>query len=181
MLVRFAENTYNDGYLCTIGVDFKIKTLAIDKKVIKMQIWDTAGQERFRSISQAYYRNSHGCIAVYDISSRASFDLVEEQIQNFISYSSKEVASNIILVGNKSDLDPSNKRKVSFNEAVQLAKRLNLAAVYETSAKSNETIDDVFYRAIVNCVDTFQQAYGINESFTNISRCSKSFKMGGSF
>lgn len=104
MLIRFADNIFSDHYLCTIGVDFKIKTLKVDNKVIKLQIWDTAGQERFRSISHAYYRNSHGCIAVYDITSKQSFEAIEEQIQNFIAYSAQEVAKNIILVGNKTDL-----------------------------------------------------------------------------
>lgn len=31
-------------HITTIGVDFKIKTVAIDEVKIKMQIWDTAGQ-----------------------------------------------------------------------------------------------------------------------------------------
>ena len=70
MLVRFADNVFTENYLCTIGVDFKIKTLKVDNRILKMQIWDTAGQERFRSISHAYYRNSHGCVAIYDISNR---------------------------------------------------------------------------------------------------------------
>jgi hypothetical protein len=56
-------------------------------------------------------------------------------------------------VGNKSDLE--EKRKVTFEEAVKLAKRLNLSAVFETSAKSNNSIDDVFFRSIVNCVDFY--------------------------
>lgn len=43
MLMRFADNIFNDNYLCTIGVDFKIKTLKVDNKIIKLQIWDTAG------------------------------------------------------------------------------------------------------------------------------------------
>lgn len=30
--------------MATIGVDFKIKSLNIDGKKLKMQIWDTAGQ-----------------------------------------------------------------------------------------------------------------------------------------
>jgi len=30
MLVRFAESVFTENYLCTIGVDFKIKTLKID-------------------------------------------------------------------------------------------------------------------------------------------------------
>lgn len=43
MLVRFADNIFTENYLCTIGVDFKIKTLKVDHKIIKLQIWDTAG------------------------------------------------------------------------------------------------------------------------------------------
>ena len=44
---------------------------------------------------------------------------------------------------------------MKFEEAVALAKRLNLSAVFETSAKSNLSIDDVFNRSIVNCMDIF--------------------------
>ena len=42
--------------LCTrlIGVDFRFKTIPVEKKTIKLQIWDTAGQERFRTITSAY-------------------------------------------------------------------------------------------------------------------------------
>lgn len=36
MLVRFIENHFNDKHLCTIGVDFKIKTLRVDDKIIKL-------------------------------------------------------------------------------------------------------------------------------------------------
>ena len=37
MLLRFADNVFTgDNYLCTIGVDFKIKTLKVDNKVVKM-------------------------------------------------------------------------------------------------------------------------------------------------
>jgi len=162
MLLRYADNVFNDQYMCTIGVDFKIKTLKVDERIIKMQIWDTAGQERFRSISHSYYRNSHGCLAVYDITNAASFKSMEEQIRGFIDYSTQEVANNIILVGNKSDLE--SKRQVPFEEAVRLAKKLNLAGVYETSAKEDLLIDDIFFRAIVNCID-LQQAGALNSSF----------------
>ena len=51
MLLRFTDNIFNDNYSCTIGVDFKVKMVRVDKKPIKIQIWDTAGQERFRSIA----------------------------------------------------------------------------------------------------------------------------------
>lgn len=51
LLLRFADNTFSGNYITTIGVDFKIRTVAIDGHRVKLQIWDTAGQERFRTIT----------------------------------------------------------------------------------------------------------------------------------
>merc|ERR1711865_578804 len=52
LLLRFADDTYTESHISTIGVDFKIRTIQLDGKTIKLQIWDTAGQERFRTITQ---------------------------------------------------------------------------------------------------------------------------------
>ena len=78
LLMRFVEEGFRDTYMNTVGVDFKMKTLQVDDKIAKVQVWDTAGQERFHSISQAYFRNSHGCIAVYDVTNRESFDQITD-------------------------------------------------------------------------------------------------------
>ena len=51
LLLRFIEEKFSESYLCTIGVDFKIKTVQVDNMAVKLQVWDTAGQERFKSIS----------------------------------------------------------------------------------------------------------------------------------
>ena len=37
--------------LFSCSIDFKIRTIELDGKRIKLQIWDTAGQERFRTIT----------------------------------------------------------------------------------------------------------------------------------
>lgn len=87
LLLRFTDDQFNATPLNTIGVDFKIKTLKIDDKIVKVQVWDTAGQERFRSISQTYFRNAHGCVAVYDVTSKTSFESLEKQLIQYINRS----------------------------------------------------------------------------------------------
>ncbi|XP_063003050.1 ras-related protein Rab-8A isoform X2 [Elgaria multicarinata webbii] len=57
-LFRFSEDAFNATFISTIGIDFKIRTIELDGKKIKLQIWDTAGQERFRTITTAYYRGA---------------------------------------------------------------------------------------------------------------------------
>eukprot|EP01084_Bolivina_argentea_P110064 196596_1 len=51
LLIRFADDTFSDSYISSIGIDFKLRTIQLDTTIIKLQIWDTAGQERFRCMS----------------------------------------------------------------------------------------------------------------------------------
>ncbi|XP_051054870.1 ras-related protein Rab-13 isoform X2 [Phodopus roborovskii] len=87
LIIRFAEDNFNNTYISTIGIDFKIRTVEIEGKRIKLQVWDTAGQERFKTITTAYYRGAMGIILVYDITDEKSF----ENIQNWMK-SIKELA-----------------------------------------------------------------------------------------
>jgi|EP01049_Picozoa_sp_SAG25_P015150 Ras-related protein Rab-1A len=50
------NDEFQETYMSTVGLDFKIRTVEIDGKMIKLQMWDTAGQERFRTITSSCYR-----------------------------------------------------------------------------------------------------------------------------
>jgi small GTP-binding protein len=64
LLLRFAEGTFSENYISTIGVDFKIRKFDLDGTMTKFQVWDTAGQDRFRAITRSYYRGSNGIVIV---------------------------------------------------------------------------------------------------------------------
>ncbi|WKX92275.1 hypothetical protein Q1695_010367 [Nippostrongylus brasiliensis] len=122
------------------GIDFKIRTIDLDGKKIKLQIWDTAGQERFRTITTAYYRGAMGIMLVYDITNEKSFDNIKNWIRNIEEHASQDVERMII--GNKCDAE--DKRQVSRERGQQLAIEYGTKFM-ETSAKANLNVEEAFF------------------------------------
>uniref|UniRef100_A0ACD5W872 Uncharacterized protein n=1 Tax=Avena sativa TaxID=4498 RepID=A0ACD5W872_AVESA len=139
LLLRFADDAYVDTYISTIGVDFKIRTVELDGKMVKLQIWDTAGQERFRTITSSYYRGAHGIIIVYDVTDRESFNNVKQWLSEIDRYASDSVCK--LLVGNKCDLVDS--KVVDTEEAKAFADSLGMNFL-ETSAKESINVETAF-------------------------------------
>ncbi|KAF5460127.1 hypothetical protein F2P56_020018, partial [Juglans regia] len=139
LLLRFADDSYLDSYISTIGVDFKIRTVEQDGKTIKLQIWDTAGQERFRTITSSYYRGAHGIIVVYDVTDQESFNNVKQWLNEIDRYASENV--NKLLVGNKSDLTAN--KVVSYETAKAFADEIGIPFM-ETSAKNSTNVEQAF-------------------------------------
>jgi len=139
LLLRFADDTYTESYISTIGVDFKIRTVDLDSKTIKLQIWDTAGQERFRTITSSYYRGAHGIIVVYDVTDMDSFNNVKQWLNEIDRYANENV--NKLLVGNKSDL--TSKKVVEYSVAKAFADEIGIPFL-ETSAKNATNVEQAF-------------------------------------
>ncbi|GJE88078.1 Rab GTPase family protein [Phanerochaete sordida] len=139
LLLRFAEDAFTDSYLSTIGVDFKIRTIDLEGKTVKLQIWDTAGQERFRTIAAAYYRGAHGIIVVYDVTDNESYENVKGWLTEIDRYASEGVHK--LLLGNKSDL--TERRVVEHDAAKEFADQLGIPLL-ETSAKTSTGVEEAF-------------------------------------
>ena len=139
IFLRFVDNIWNDAFVPTIGVDFKIKTLNINYKNVKLQIWDTAGQERFKNITASYYRGGNGVLVVYDITERESF----ENLNSWLIEIEKNANKNVykLLIGNKCDLE--DKRKVTYQEGKDFAES-NGMKFMETSAKTASKVQEAF-------------------------------------
>jgi len=139
LLLRFSDDSFTTSFITTIGIDFKIKTIELEGKRIKLQIWDTAGQERFRTITTAYYRGAMGILLVYDVTDEVSFQDIHNWMKNIEQHASDSV--NKILIGNKSDMDSG--KVISTQMGQQLADNYDVS-FFETSAKTGANVNSAF-------------------------------------
>ncbi|KAJ6575842.1 P-loop containing nucleoside triphosphate hydrolase protein [Mycena sp. CBHHK59/15] len=136
LLVRLTDQRFLANPDPTLGVEFGSKLISLPPlppapadeppTIVKLQCWDTAGTESFRSITRSYYRGAAGCLLVYDVTSRRSF----ENIRGWLA--------DLHIGGNKVDLcddgaDPA-RRQVPTAEAAQFAAEEGLLFA-EASAK----------------------------------------------
>ena len=140
IMTQFVDKMFYDSYISTIGIDFKVTTINIGNKRVKLQLWDTAGQERFRTITNSYYRSAHGVVIVYSVTDRSSFDQVQSWIANAIQQSQDNVP--MLILGNKTDLESS--RQVSTAEGQKFADMHNILFA-EVSAKASNNIATGFH------------------------------------
>ena len=154
LLLRYAHGQFKEEYQLTIGVEFGAKNVNIGDKFYRVQIWDTAGQENFRSITRAYYKNSVCAIVVYDISKRETFENVSTWIEDCKNQSPKTIY--MILVGNKCDL--AENRQVTTEEGQELADKYGLE-FFETSAKTGENVEEIFYNSCERISKKIEEGY----------------------
>lgn len=141
LLFRFSDDAFNTTFISTIGIDFKIKTVEIDGKKIKLQIWDTAGQERFHTITTSYYRGAMGIMLVYDITQEKTFDNIAKWLRNIDEHASEGV--DRMILGNKCDME--DKRMVNQERGEGIAREHGIK-FYETSAKENVNVEEAFMK-----------------------------------
>lgn len=142
LLMRFCDDTFTPSFISTVGIDFKIRTISLNGKAIKLQVWDTAGQERFRTITNAYYRGAMGVVLVYDISSQDSFNSIRKTwMPNVLKMAPEDI--DLCLVGHKSDMRSLGLSVVSTEQGQALANEFH-ALFFESSAKEKHNVDEVF-------------------------------------
>ena len=138
-------------YDATIGVDCKSRTFVHGPNNLKvrLQLWDTAGQERFRTLTTSYYRGTHCCVLVFDITNQESFYHLYQWIDQYNYYCEFPV-KNIVIVGNKHDL--AGERRVSELEIQQFAESMGCVYV-PCSVLQDQGMDELINTIIEKSIE----------------------------
>ncbi|MEI6094872.1 MAG: Rab family GTPase [Gammaproteobacteria bacterium] len=153
VLSRWVNDSFNDQYTATIGMDFKTKTI---KQSLKFQIWDTAGQERYRTLIPTYFKGTHVFILVFSVTDQESFTNLQQHLATARPHISAETP--IILLANK--IDDIDNRTVTKEAAEQFAGE-NALHYYEISAKNSFNVE-VFEASLLRLSPIQQKPLPIN-------------------
>ena len=147
-IMKFTDNTFQESYLATYGIDFKTKFVTINNYKYRVDLYDTAGQERFRSISVNSIRMSDGVILIYDITNEFSYENIYGWMDNIYQVKGKDFP--VILIGNKCDKD--EERVVSKEKGEEMAKKYNIT-FFEASNKMGTNIEEAGLKLINKIVE----------------------------
>ncbi len=146
IVTRYIKDIFLDDTKITIGTNLFIKRVQFPEKNVKitLQIWDLGGEPKFDSIRPNFYSGAGAIIYTYDLTRRFSLMNLtkwKNEIENSIGLKPN------ILIGNKLDLVRSeDPRPISMEEGKKMKEELNSTYYLETSAKTNDNIDDAFLK-----------------------------------
>ncbi len=150
LLTRYVDSIFPEEHFSTIGVEFKIKTLQIEGKLVKLQMWDTAGQERFQSLAIQYFRGAHAAMLVFALDDPRTF----ERLAHWIDIARENNVEYMFLVGNKCDLTPHAVAEESITAFLDARKDITYI---EVSAKTGQSVDEAFMKMAVELLHRMKQ------------------------
>ncbi|XP_075834429.1 ras-related protein Rab-13 isoform X1 [Microtus pennsylvanicus] len=173
LIIRFAEDNFNSTYISTIGIDFKIRTVEIEGKRIKLQVCPTPSAAKAKLLGKDFpsllellapispcenfcFRDTAGQERFKTITTAyyrgamgiiLVYDITDEKsfenIQNWMKSIKENASAGVERLLLGNKCDMEAKRKVQKEQADKLAREHGIR-FFETSAKSSMNVDEAF-------------------------------------
>ncbi len=155
LIRRFVERQFSDRYLSTVGVKISRKTIELlnnqaEKLNLQLLIWDLEGHTKFKSIAPTYLQGASGAAIVADVSRPETIERLTEHINLFLSVNKKGI---IVVAFNKVDLI-AKEDLAQIVEGFQAKAIAQVLAIYQTSAKTSLSVDEMFQTLVNKIVET---------------------------
>ncbi len=141
IIKRYCEDRFVSKYIATIGVDYGVKPVQLEGGDVRVNFWDLSGHPEFFEIRNEFYKDAQGCMLVYDVCSKESFDECDAWLAEAAKYGANPREVTITLCANK--VDKVKNRIISEDEGRQFAASRGLH-YYETSACNGTNVMEMF-------------------------------------
>jgi len=144
LVERYLHGKFKFNVTATVGAAFGAKKVDVNGTSITLGIWDTAGAERYESMSRIYYRSARAAIVCFDLTKKQSFAKVRFWVDEL---QANEKNCDIYVVGTKLDkvTEDNESRGMDITTVESFVDSIG-ATYIETSAKSGQNIDSLFFK-----------------------------------
>lgn len=122
-----------------------IHDIFIDNQQVELSLWDTAGQEEFDRLRSLSYSDTHVIMVCFSVDSPDSLENVQSKWVGEMAEHCEGV--KLVLVALKCDLREGEGAVISYDEGLQVAKRIKAVRYLECSAKHNRGVNEAFTEA----------------------------------
>lgn len=144
IIKRYCEKRFVSKYLQTIGIDYGVTKVNVREQEIKLNIFDMSGHIIFHEVRNEFYKDTQGALLVFDVTDKASFDALDDwinEIKRDLEMHSASIDDIVFVVcANKID---KGKRVVDEADGKMWA-LMKGYHYFETSASSGAGIGEMF-------------------------------------
>nr|ABD65422.1 Rap1-like [Suberites domuncula] len=142
LTVRYLQGQFPEYYDPTVEESY-ITQIEYGFDQHDVEIIDTAGQEEFMLFRDSSLAKGDAFLAIFAINSPESWYDVQKLRRKIIQENDDDETIPIVIIANKSDLDPEESRQVKIDEVLEYCKRCN-CPLLETSAKTGLNVTESF-------------------------------------
>ena len=136
------EDKFIQNIQSTSVFQYFSKNYQICEKNIHLQMWDMGGDNTYEKVMTNFYTAALCFFFVFSFDDKNSFYDLDKWINNIKNEYYQSELPFLILIGNKKDL--ISNEKIPKEEIEDFVEKNNFDLYYETSAKSGESIHDLF-------------------------------------
>jgi len=101
LMVRYIENSFDEDYIQTLGVNFMEKTVSVRKTEITFSIWDLGGQREFVNMLPLVCNEAAAILFMFDLSRQPTLNSIKDWYRQVRGFNKTAIA---ILIGTKYDI-----------------------------------------------------------------------------
>lgn len=152
LMVKYVNNTFDDDYIQTLGVNFLEKSVNIRNTQITFSIWDLGGQREFINMLPLVCNDAAALVFMFDLTRKSTLNSVRNWYRQARGFNRTAVP---LLVGTKFDMfyEMSDQEQLELTEQAKKYAQAMKAPLIFCSTAMGINVQKLFKIVLAKCFD----------------------------
>uniref|UniRef100_A0A6B2LJC3 Septum-promoting GTP-binding protein 1 n=1 Tax=Arcella intermedia TaxID=1963864 RepID=A0A6B2LJC3_9EUKA len=119
LMVKYIENSFNEDYINTLGVNFMEKTVKVKGSEITFSVWDLGGAREFVNLLPLVCNEASAILFMFDLSRQPTLNSIRDWYRQARGFNQSAMA---VLIGTKFDIFAKQDQEYQ-NEVLTMARK----------------------------------------------------------